>query len=383
MAEPEPKESPTIGGPAEFPPIALSSSDSPLTDLAAPSYVGALQDAELLMTYSAEIGVEVDGDTRAHILEARDHINSLSRDQTGKLLAALTKLAGQLRPVTVQSLRAAKVEGSRTIYRYLLLATCLAAAIVPFSITSFVASATTEEINKDLVTGNELEGRLTEQLRQAQSSPNINLPQETTNPQDASAEANIILELQRFVEIVNHIDSHAQTLNSLILRAHRDPYASIRGDPRTLDTVFQIPRELNLDVAHAAADHLAVYRTIRYFAELVMDDSKYFYDAVATYVLPVLYALLGTCAYLLRSFEEQTRKRTFIPSVANVARFLIAGIGGAVVGLFSNVTSGRGAMLPPLALAFLVGYSVDVFYSFLESLLTVFIRSKNDARASS
>jgi hypothetical protein len=119
MAEPEPKESPTIGGPAEFPAITLSSSDSPLTDMAAPSYVGALQDAELLMTYSAEIGVEVDGDTRAHILEARDHINSLSRDQTGKLLAALTKLAGQLRPVTAQSLRAAKVEGSRTIYSVL------------------------------------------------------------------------------------------------------------------------------------------------------------------------------------------------------------------------------------------------------------------------
>jgi hypothetical protein len=73
--------------------------------------------------------------------------------------------------------------------------------------------------------------------------------------------------------------------------------------------------------------------------------------------------------------------QTFIPSVANSARFLIAAIGGAVVGLFNNFTISQGASIPPLALAFLVGYAVDVFFAFLEGLLQSFTRNATTASA--
>jgi hypothetical protein len=101
-----------------------------------------------------------------------------------------------------------------------------------------------------------------------------------------------------------------------------------------------------------------------------------FYGAMATCILPVLYALLGTCAYLLRSFSEEMRNRTFVPSHSDSARFLIAAIGGGVVGLFGNFTINQGASISPLAVAFLVGYAVDVFFSFLEGLIQAFTKSK-------
>ena len=63
-------------------------------------------------------------------------------------------------------------------------------------------------------------------------------------------------------------------------------------------------------------------------------------------------------------------------SRANWAHFLIAGIGGAVVGLFSNFTISQGASISPLAIAFLVGYGVDVFFSFLEGLMQSFTKGK-------
>jgi hypothetical protein len=107
----------------------------------------------------------------------------------------------------------------------------------------------------------------------------------------------------------------------------------------------------------------------------VLDDVSFFYGAFTACLLPVLYALLGTCAYLLRSFEQQMATRTFIPSIANSARFLIAAIGGAVVGLFNNFTIGQGASVPPLAIAFLAGYAVDVFFAFLEGMLQPFTRT--------
>jgi hypothetical protein len=84
---------------------------------------------------------------------------------------------------------------------------------------------------------------------------------------------------------------------------------------------------------------------------------------------------LGTCAYLLRTFEREMRDHTFTPSHADSPRFLIAAIGGAVVGLFGfSIT--QQPSVPPLAIAFLVGYAVDVFYSFLEGFLQAFTRSR-------
>ena len=67
--------------------------------------------------------------------------------------------------------------------------------------------------------------------------------------------------------------------------------------------------------------------------------------------------------------------RTFTPSAANSARFLIAAIGGAVVGLFNNFVVTQEASIPPLALAFLVGYAVDVFFAFLEGFLKAFTKN--------
>jgi putative flippase GtrA len=83
----------------------------------------------------------------------------------------------------------------------------------------------------------------------------------------------------------------------------------------------------------------------------------------------------------LRNVEEELRTLTFEPSSrTNWARFLIAGIGGAVVGLF-NFAMTQGTSISPLAIAFLVGYAVDVFFSFLEGLLQTFTKSKAPAPA--
>ena len=112
-----------------------------------------------------------------------------------------------------------------------------------------------------------------------------------------------------------------------------------------------------------------MYQDVRAFAQGAVDEVSVFYGAVATCILPVLYALLGTCAYLLRSYEQEMTNRTFIASHADFPRFMIAAIAGAVVGLFSNFTITQGASIPPLAVAFLVGYAVDVFFSFLEGLI--------------
>jgi hypothetical protein len=109
----------------------------------------------------------------------------------------------------------------------------------------------------------------------------------------------------------------------------------------------------------------ATYQILRLYANSVQDAVSLIWGAISTYLLPVLYALLGACASLLQVVSEQLRTRTFVLSDITNARFIIAAIGGMIVGLFNSFILGQGVSLSPLAVAFLVGYAADTFFSFL------------------
>lgn len=107
------------------------------------------------------------------------------------------------------------------------------------------------------------------------------------------------------------------------------------------------------------------YQKIRQYALSVIDAKSIVFGSISASILPMSYALLGACAAVLTAFSQQLERRTFTWSYASPSRFIIAAIGGGVIGLF-NITGGEGTTASPLALAFVVGYSTDVFFSFLE-----------------
>ncbi len=353
-------------------------------DAAAPeSYLeDVLQDAERLLKYAAEAGVDVDAEVRHNIVRARSASGGpWDFDVTTGLLTALTTLAAALKPVTAESLKACRNEPRHAVRNYLGWAVCLALVIVPFSIGSFVTSGFSDAIRKDIVSANQLAVKLVAQLHPSgASSPEPTAASrgthEETIPPGLSV-AEVVSELQEFAALIRSIDYRARRLNAFMFFLERDPYAEYRGNPGSLHTVFQLPPELPSRLEEAVDDRVTKYQDVRYFAQSLQEDVAMFYGAVATCLLPVLYALLGTCAYLLRTFEQEMATRTFVPSSANSARFLIAAISGGVVGLFTNLTSAQGASVPPLAIAFLAGYAVDVFFSFLESLIRSFSATKD------
>ena len=342
-----------------------------------PYFCDALQDGERLLKYAAEIGIDVEDGIRNDILQARIQYGSgWTQQVAANLLTALTKLAARLKPVTAESLKACSDEERHQVRGYFGWAMCLAAIIVPFSLASFVASGLSDATRKDIVAANELAVKLTTQLHSPPAVAQTGSPATDGLPSGLSA-VEVVTELQQFASLIRAIDGRALTMNRLVLKIEVDPYKDLRPVTHEIHKKFQLPEDLPGHLVQAADDRITVYQDVRYFAQSLLDDVSVFYGAVAACLLPVLYALLGTCAYLLRSFEEQMKARTFTPSVANSARFLIAGIGGAVIGLFNNYTITQGASLPPLAIAFLVGYAVDVFFSFLEGLLQAFTKSKN------
>lgn len=408
--------------PGVSPPPPTDATPPPRTYAEPPAYFSeALNDAERLLSYAAESGIVVDDTTRTHVLEARTaSLTGWTEETAANLMTALTTLANLVKPASAASLRACCDETVFTVRSYLRIAIALAIFIVPFSIATFVCSAISNAIRADISTANDLAVKLRSQLGPPASAATLpscsataaaGAPPQAKEPTSApaagkepnsaasapkepsSGPANApapgtaasasppgmnaddrITELQQYASNIRSIDARARQLNVLVLGIERDPFANCRKHPEEIHTIFQLPAGLP-DLALAADERTTVYQDVRYFAQNVLDDVSFFYGAISACILPVLYALLGTCAYLLRTFEQQMSARTFTPSEANSARFLIAAIGGAVVGLFNNFNITQSASIPPLAIAFLVGYAVDVFFAFLEGLIQTFSRN--------
>ena len=347
-------------------------------------YAEALEDAERLLKYAAEIGTEVDAGIRDGVLAARAaRAEDWNETIVASLLESLTKLAAMLKPVTADSLKASSHDSSPVLRTYWIVAISLAVFIVPFSVASFVTSALSDAIKKDIASANELAVRLNGQLASSQGQgPGGQTAASTAKNETAAlspgiSRTDVVTELQTFASTIRSIDSRARQLNLFIFNGAKDPFGEIRGNPTELKKKLQLPVPLADDLATVSNDRLQVYQDVRYLGQSVVDAVAVFYGAITIGILPVLYALLGTCAYLLRSYEQDMRNRTFLPSHADFPRFMIAAIAGAVVGLFNNFTISQGASIPPLAIAFLVGYAVDVFFSFLEGLIQAFTKNKS------
>ena len=78
--------------------------------------------------------------------------------------------------------------------------------------------------------------------------------------------------------------------------------------------------------------------------------------------------MLGAFLYGFRMYSRLIRRKEFLPSAAHSARYFIAAIAGLVVGLFGSLLP-KSMALPPLAMAFLVGYAVEAFFSRLDELI--------------
>ncbi len=339
-------------------------------------FLDALQDGERLLKYAAEMGVEVDETTRCGILTARAAVTTGWNEATAaNLLASLTALASHLKPVTAESLR--NFDTRPTVRTYWIWVLCLAVVIVPFSLASFVTAALSNTIRTDITSANDLAVKLTAQFGAFANAANGTAGSSGASSLPAGVSPiQALTDLQTFASQTRSIYARARQLDRFILGRVWDPFTETLKKNGYKQT-FQLPIPMPVELGPVVSSRVSVYQDSRYFAQEVIDDVSVFYGAIATCILPVLYALLGTCAYLLRSFQQEMRTRTFIPSHSDSARFLIAAIVGGVVGLFNNFTVTQGASIPPLAIAFLVGYSVDVFFSFIETLIEAFSKSKN------
>lgn len=369
---------------------AVSPGNAPHRD---PGYLSeSLATAECLVGFAAQNGITLDDGVSAAIIKARTvSATGMSEQIATDLLAALTRLAAKVSPVTAESLRFStdSKATSKVMRVYVTMAVCLALLIVPYSLFTFVSSAISDTIKKDLDLANGLAVKLNDELGPSQTNampqqagvvPNQALTETrfvTTALPHGVTEKDVITDLQQFAASIRAIDGEARKLNGFVFNLVSDPFASYRGNPKEMKQLLELTAGLPYPLATEAAQKIGVYQNVRYFAQSIQEWVSIFYGAIANCILPLLYALLGACAYLLRSLDQQIKDHTFTPSKRDFPHLMIAAIAGLVVGLFNNFNT-QSANLSPLALAFLVGYAADVFFSFLESFLQTFTRSRGN-----
>ena len=326
-----------------------------------------LENAGYLLHYAVEAGIAVDADISQRIISARRRGDLVwDEPDAGLLATAITRLAALVHPVTAETLRACREQAHKTMRNYRRMAYCLAIIILPLSMISFIYTGLSNAMTADLAAANQLAVNLHSQLT-------------TTGAQAAATAAqNSLPDLQQYAATIRAIRARTAQLawfvplhvemRSEVPSGEGGGFGRFELDPKTSNTVADLTANLNRLTAG--------YQAVRADAKSVQDTASLLYGAISAFILPVLYALLGACAYLLRVFADQVANQTFRPTYAASARFVIAAIGGAIVGLFNNFSLGEGASLSPLALAFLVGYATDIFFSFLEGSMQNFKKTK-------
>jgi hypothetical protein len=109
--------------------------------------------------------------------------------------------------------------------------------------------------------------------------------------------------------------------------------------------------------------------------ELALSKSKSILAILSQYVLPLLYGLLGSLAYILRTLSSEIQNVTFTrgSQVRYSLRWPLGALGGVSVGLFFDPAHFSGfAVITPLGLAFLAGYGVELLFAGLDQMVRAF-----------
>lgn len=102
------------------------------------------------------------------------------------------------------------------------------------------------------------------------------------------------------------------------------------------------------------------------------------------YLLPILYGLLGASVYVLRKIMREIADATYSPDRSYLLRLALGTLSGLIIGWFVFLLPGQSVVstLSPMALAFLVGYNIEVVFLLMDRLIDGFIKGdKGDKKS--
>jgi len=336
--------------------------------LASPELHAALAAANTLIGYAAANGqLQPPAPAAAAVIsdiihaQQAEQANTLTADIVVAFWTAYAQLSSAVKPVTADSL-AASNRVSLTAMKAG--AVALVSGIIIMSIFLFMSNATASDTADLIEQQNAAALHLWSDLQLLRPSAST----DPASPDRTIQTERVFEELVEFSRRSNALLQDASRLNYWFippwLRLSPD---SVRFEPgQPIDHINVSPHLTTWQgVEQEGASQIEAYQAIRNYAVALSKMETLLYGSLATYFLPVVYALLGAFLYGFRMYSRLIRRKMFLETAAHSARYFIAAIAGLVIGLFGSLLP-KSLALPPLAVAFLMGYAVEAFFSRLD-----------------
>lgn len=346
-----------------------------------PQFYAALDDAEVLLGYAASNGLlppTNPGDVVEGIIQAREATQVSARVAIA-FWAGYANLSKLVKPVTAASIRAC---AAASLVKEKIGAIVLVSFIIAFSIFLFMNNQTATETRNLIEQQNAAALKLWDSLQIIKPGASESASQALPS---AAGTKNVAVVSDRVFQDTVEFARRNQWLLQSAIKLHYwfnfwwtnyDPlqvtFNAAYGDKDSLGRVdhLLVSPEISTsdEIAKEVINQIKAYQLLRDYAQLLYTNDSIIYGGITTYLLPTIYALLGAFLYGFRLYSRLMRRTTYLRSAAHSARFFIAAIAGLVVGLFGSLLP-QSLALSQLAVAFLVGYAVEAFFSWLDDMI--------------
>lgn len=310
----------------------------------------SVHEAQLLLTYVARNGIEIDSNVVAELVQAKYGLEQAqwTAEQEIKFWSAFNALTKVVQPVSVASLKAtqavpmgAKISPARQavgVYQrwsvFLLILLLIAHVYWSMGAVRFTTAADYPK-----------------QIQQLQERLEI---ERSRTPQEKWAESREIntLEVER-----ERYDLLVQA--SLIRLMAWNPTRIF-----DLDNIA-VPEETVGEKPELGPFQL----------DIVTKDVQFTLELMQFYILPLLYGLLGASAYVLRNLNTAIRDITYVTesNISYRLRIQLGGLSGLAIGWFPTTDSLVSfGSLTPMALAFAMGYNVEILFASMDKFILRF-----------
>ncbi len=348
---------------------SMSKRNSENTVYISPEIQRVIADGQKLVSYIAREGqLQLDPELTESVISAKHKLanNEWSEEDENKFLMAYDKLAAMVYPVTVESIDAVipnetvnkgtKTKAERAVAwyrRYTMLALiCLIMTQVYW------------------LFGNDLRVNLHD-IFEAREKTRIALFDAGENPDEMrQLESRLKIENQqldanyKLLLLWNKVWTFGGSFELSLPLYFKTDY-EIKKKRLLKDPDFNEEKLAQLELQRSLHEVRIVF-----FENILSAD--FILSAFQNYLLPLLYGLLGAFIYVLRELLKEIKHLTysFDSEIRYRLRLTLGALGGMIIGWFLRAEESTAlASMSPMALAFLMGYNVEVLFSIMDKII--------------